>query len=135
MMSLNFAILCLLSASIVESAPVKSNFKLTLVHNNDMHSRFEQTGAMSDRCKDDASKCYGGFARISQKLKEIKKRSKDGEIANVLFLNAGDVYVGSPLFNIYKENISAEFMNALKPDVAVSCLLLGISHSYQVLTF
>jgi 5'-nucleotidase len=37
----------------------------------------------------------------------------------VLFLNAGDTYSGSIWFSLYKENITAEFLNAIKPDAMV----------------
>lgn len=42
-------------------------FELIILHNNDMHARFEQTDALSKVCKpEDAyyQKCYGGFARV-----------------------------------------------------------------------
>lgn len=38
----------------------------------------------------------------------------------VLYLNAGDTYMGTPWFNIYKDRIVTEFMNLLKPDAIVS---------------
>ena len=44
------------------------NFELVILHNNDMHGRFEQTNIYSNACKpEDAAggKCYGGIARIS----------------------------------------------------------------------
>lgn len=37
----------------------------------------------------------------------------------VLYLNAGDTYTGSIWFSLYKENITTEFLNHLKPDVMV----------------
>lgn len=38
----------------------------------------------------------------------------------VLYLNAGDTYTGTPLFNMYKDKIVTAFMNLLKPDAIVS---------------
>ena len=41
-----------------------------LLHNNDMHARFQQTDASSNVCsKEDANadRCYGGFARVASK--------------------------------------------------------------------
>lgn len=46
--------------------------------------------------------------------------SEDGEIPPVLYLNAGDTYTGTPWFTIYKDNITAAFLNLLKPDAMVS---------------
>ena len=38
----------------------------------------------------------------------------------MLFLNAGDTYTGTTWFTLYKDNITAEFLNVLKPDAMVS---------------
>ncbi|XP_055602281.1 protein 5NUC-like [Uranotaenia lowii] len=46
------------------------NFQLIILHNNDMHARFEQTGAYGNDCQpaDVANnRCYGGFARVAHK--------------------------------------------------------------------
>lgn len=55
----------------VHAAPRSSdNFQLIILHNNDMHARFEQTGAYGNDCQpaDVASnRCYGGFARVAHK--------------------------------------------------------------------
>lgn len=55
----------------VHAAPrqeATDNFSLIILHNNDMHARFEQTDKYSNKCqKNDAElkKCYGGFARVA----------------------------------------------------------------------
>ncbi len=54
----------------VSSAPTadNENFKLIIIHNNDMHARFEQTNVYANECvKSDAqkNKCYGGFPRVA----------------------------------------------------------------------
>lgn len=39
-----------------------------ILHNNDMHARFEQTSIDSGKCTPDlanTNKCYGGFARVA----------------------------------------------------------------------
>jgi 5'-nucleotidase len=99
------------------------NFKLIILHNNDMHARFEQTNAASGRCKEDDAlnnRCYGGFARVAHEVRRYKKKAEDGEIPPVLYLNAGDTYTGTPWFSIYKDNITAAFLNVLKPDAMVT---------------
>lgn len=98
------------------------NFKLIILHNNDMHARFEQTNAASGRCKDEDAQnnlCYGGFARVAHEVRKYKKKAEDGEIPPVLYLNAGDTYTGTPWFTIFKDNITAAFLNMLKPDAMV----------------
>lgn len=100
----------------------KSALDLIILHNNDMHARFEQTDKFSANCNPDeviANKCYGGFARVSYILKQYRDRSETGG-PSVLYLNAGDTYTGTPWFTIYRERIVTEFMNILRPDAIVS---------------
>ncbi len=57
------------SSTFVNAGSISRNAPLELIilHNNDMHARFEQTSANSNVCsKDDITnnKCYGGFARV-----------------------------------------------------------------------
>lgn len=108
--------------SFIDSLREPSNLKLIVLHNNDMHARFDQTGELSDVCRQNDAEnnnCFGGFARVANVVRNFRKRAKAGEIPSVLYLNAGDVYTGTPLFAMHKENISAEFMNVLKPDAMV----------------
>ena len=61
------AALCLSLADCV-SVSINSPLELIILHNNDMHARFEQTAANSNTCgKDDITnnRCYGGFARVA----------------------------------------------------------------------
>lgn len=49
----------------------KPTMDIIILHNNDMHARFEQTDALSKVCKEQdvlMSKCYGGFARVAHML-------------------------------------------------------------------
>jgi len=51
---------------IVPRADVATEF--IILHNNDMHARFEQTSVTSGICsQEDANtnQCYGGFARVA----------------------------------------------------------------------
>uniref|UniRef100_A0A1Q3FBL0 Apyrase n=1 Tax=Culex tarsalis TaxID=7177 RepID=A0A1Q3FBL0_CULTA len=103
-------------------APPKSDdppaLQLVILHNNDMHARFEQIGAYGNECQpaDVASnRCYGGFARVAHKVREYRAKEANGGLP-VLYLNAGDTYTGTPWFAVYKDNITAAFLNLLKPD-------------------
>ncbi|CAB3246864.1 unnamed protein product [Arctia plantaginis] len=105
------------SASIVK--PSGENFELLILHNNDMHARFEQTSQLSGACTTadrEAGKCYGGFPRVAHVVKEARRAAQTGEGPPVLYLNAGDTYTGTAWFTIYKWKIAAEFINALQPD-------------------
>uniref|UniRef100_A0A1Y1LV72 5'-nucleotidase n=1 Tax=Photinus pyralis TaxID=7054 RepID=A0A1Y1LV72_PHOPY len=93
------------------------NLKLLILHNNDMHSRFEETSRTSGTCKD-KSNCYGGFGRVLHVVREARKAAADGTGPPVLFLNAGDTYTGTSWFSVHKWRIAADFMNLLQPDVA-----------------
>ena len=123
-MIVQLTLVSLLMAAAVNSAPKKDeSFKLIILHNNDMHARFEQTGVLSNKCtKDDAdkNKCYGGFARVAHEVRRFRKDAEDGKIPKVLYLNAGDTYTGTPWFTIFKDKITAEFLKILKPDATVS---------------
>jgi 2',3'-cyclic-nucleotide 2'-phosphodiesterase (5'-nucleotidase family) len=89
----------LLLAAHTSSAPSQQltdeHFKLIILHNNDMHARFEQTNAASARCTDEDNandRCYGGFARVAHVVRDYRRRADAGEIPRVLYLNAGDTY-------------------------------------------
>lgn len=93
-----------------------------VLHNNDMHARFEQTSQHSTACHpDDAinNRCYGGFARTSSLIKKYRHAADNGG-PKTLYLNAGDTYTGTPWFTIYKDKIVSAFLNMLKPDAMVS---------------
>lgn len=64
------AVSTVLLAMTVDGQPAAAPMELIILHNNDMHARFEQTDALSKECRQDdvlLSKCYGGFARIVYK--------------------------------------------------------------------
>ncbi|KAL0821636.1 hypothetical protein ABMA28_005077 [Loxostege sticticalis] len=113
-------VVALSSSSVVQSPSAKDGtFELLILHNNDMHARFEQTSQLSGTCtaRDrEAGKCYGGFPRVAYVVKEARKAAASGEGPPVLYLNAGDTYTGTAWFTIYKWKIAAEFINALQPD-------------------
>lgn len=88
--------------------------KVLLLHNNDMHARFDEIGSKDGICKSKDT-CYGGFARIIQAVKEIKKDQAGKR--NVIFLNAGDTFQGSPYFTIFGWPIVADLIDYLKFDV------------------
>ncbi|XP_049876221.1 uncharacterized protein LOC126373907 [Pectinophora gossypiella] len=116
------AVVTITSTSVVKSpmvTPGDGKLELLILHNNDMHARFEQTSQLSGACTAadrEAGKCYGGFPRVAHVVKEARRAAASGEGPPVLYLNAGDTYTGTAWFTIYKWKIAAEFINALQPD-------------------
>jgi 5'-nucleotidase len=97
------------------------NFKLLIVHTNDMHSRFNQTSKTAGVCTPaDAAnnQCYGGFARVSEAVTLARSRSRQAN-TQCLFLVAGDIYQGTIAYTVYKWKIVSKLTNMLKPDAMV----------------
>lgn len=113
---------CLQSLHAAPKLVDDGKLELLILHNNDMHARFEQTSINGNKCSltdVTANQCYGGFARVAHEVREYRKQAENGG-TSVLYLNAGDTYTGTPWFQLYKENITSTFLNALKPDAIVS---------------
>lgn len=46
----------------------RDTFDFLLLHNNDMHGRFDETDEYTNQCEAEdkkLNKCYGGFARVA----------------------------------------------------------------------
>lgn len=89
-------------------------FEMTLLHVNDIHVKIEETNKYSSTCKPrdkEAGQCYGGVARLSQAVKEIKGKEK-----NVLWLNGGDFYQGTVWYTQFKWRVVSLFNNMLNFD-------------------
>jgi 2',3'-cyclic-nucleotide 2'-phosphodiesterase (5'-nucleotidase family) len=65
--------------------------QLTILHTNDTHSHLYPFGPWDQ---------YGGMARMSYLIKQLKRRDSRGN-NSVLTLNSGDVFVGTFVFNKY----------------------------------
>ncbi|GJQ84628.1 hypothetical protein Trydic_g12658 [Trypoxylus dichotomus] len=90
----------------------EEEFEMIVLHNNDMHARFEQTKDSID------GRYVGGFARVATVVRQARKDAAAGKEPPVLYLNAGDTYTGTIWFSVHRWKIAARFLNALKPDVA-----------------
>ncbi|XP_008559671.3 protein 5NUC [Microplitis demolitor] len=116
-----FGVILLLPVS--ESYDKNTNnkeWRLNIVHTNDIHGRFEETsgGEAALPCEGHIGgdgTCYGGFPRISTLVKQERERSKASNIP-ILYLDAGDIFEGSKLFNKYEDIISYRLFNALEPN-------------------
>lgn len=115
------------------------NLELLLLHNNDMHARFEETTSSSGTCTEaDRPTCIGGFARVAHLVRKAKKMARDGTGPQVLFLNAGDTYTGTAWFAVHKWKIARDFLNVLGIDVMVSgdvLLFYVMGYFWFVFTF
>lgn len=84
-----------------------------MIHLNDFHARFEQTGPRSEACHEGEEKdCVGGISRVSTAVNRLMN-----ERPNPIFLNAGDHYQGTLWYNVHRWNVTATFMNMLPHDV------------------
>lgn len=113
----------LIYLSLVTSVPVLTKeLEFVILHNNDMHARFEETNKFSSKCESlGSSKCYGGFARTAHVINEARNKAREGKGPEVLYLNAGDTFTGTAWFVVHKWNIVIDFLfGVLVPDAAVS---------------
>ncbi|MBD2702905.1 metallophosphatase [Spirosoma sp. BT702] len=79
---------------------------LTILHTNDVHSRLDPFPMDGSR---NAGK--GGVARRATLIRKIRQ-----EQANVLLFDAGDIFQGTPYFNLYKGEPEILAMNQLGYD-------------------
>lgn len=81
---------------------------LTILHTNDVHSHIDPFPA------DDAKNPnMGGVSRRAALIEIIRKENN-----NVLLLDAGDVFQGTPYFNYYGGELEFKLMSMLKYDLA-----------------
>jgi len=85
-----------------------SGKKLTILHTNDTHSYIDPFAMDHLRY---AGK--GGAARRAALVKKIRSQEK-----NVLLLDAGDIFQGTPYFNYYGGELDFKLMSMMKYDVA-----------------
>ncbi len=81
-------------------------YKLTILHTNDVHSRIDPF-PMDDK----KFPGMGGAAKRAQIVQQIRKEEKQ-----VLLLDAGDIFQGTPYFNFYGGELEFKLMSAMKYD-------------------
>lgn len=86
----------------------KEYIKLTILHTNDTHSHIDPFPA-----NDPKYPGMGGFARRAEIIKEIRKAEK-----NILLLDAGDIFQGTPYFNMYGGEPELKLMSQMGYDAA-----------------
>ena len=77
--------------SVLLLSAAASCLDLTLLHTNDLHSRFDQISGRGSACRAKdlaAGNCFGGVSRIKYKVDQIKRENPN----KVVFVNAGDFF-------------------------------------------
>ena len=80
--------------------------KLVILHTNDTHSQVEPSEKSSLATSD-----MGGYARRMGVIEKIRSEEK-----NVLLLDAGDYWQGTPYFNFFNGRIEIDALNRMKYD-------------------
>ncbi len=80
--------------------------KIVILHTNDVHSQIEPIPLSS---KYHAG--MGGFAKRAEIVQQIRDEEE-----NVILLDAGDFFQGTPYFNFFKGELEVKLMNQLKYD-------------------
>lgn len=101
-------IVALVSCAPLRRVDAPASTRLTLLHTNDTHSRIEPFGPGNGNVSG-----KGGMAKRATLVKQLRK-----ELGNVLLLDAGDVFQGTPYFNRYKGVLDYKLMSMMGYDAA-----------------
>ncbi|NNE25476.1 MAG: bifunctional metallophosphatase/5'-nucleotidase [Saprospiraceae bacterium] len=82
--------------------------KLTILHTNDVHSRIDPFPMDGGR-----NAGLGGAAKRAQMITDIRAKEK-----NVLLLDAGDIFQGTPYFNFFGGELEIKLMSKMGYDIA-----------------
>jgi 5'-nucleotidase len=92
--------------SLLEAADYFSPLRLTILHTNDTHSRLEPFPMDGGR-----NQGMGGIAARARLISQVRQEEEQ-----VLLLDAGDIFQGTPYFNIYKGEPEIKAMTMLGYD-------------------
>ena len=101
------ALLSLSGLSLSSFSVIKEK-KITILHTNDVHSHIDPFPENHPR-----NPSMGGVAKRANIIEQIRK-----EESNVLLLDAGDVFQGTPYFNYYGGELEFKLMSMMKYDLA-----------------
>lgn len=82
--------------------------KITILHTNDVHSHIDPFPVSDPKYPN-----MGGAARRATLIESIRR-----ENPNVLLLDAGDIFQGTPYFNYYGGELEFKLMSMMKYDLA-----------------
>lgn len=98
----------LLLAENLKFLEVNSEHKLTILHTNDQHSRIEPFDASYTRNPN-----QGGFSRRAALIQKIRSEEK-----NLLLLDSGDIFQGTPYFNFFGGELEFKLMSMMGYDAS-----------------
>jgi 5'-nucleotidase len=81
---------------------------ITILHTNDVHSHIDPFPKNHSKFA-----LQGGAAKRAELINSIRKQNP-----NTLLLDAGDIFQGTPYFNLYHGKIEYDIMNYMQYDVA-----------------
>lgn len=94
--------------SLSSFSSIENTKKLTILHTNDVHSHIDPFPEDDPRNPN-----QGGAARRAVIIENIRK-----EEPNVLLLDAGDIFQGTPYFNYYGGELEFKLMSMMQYDLA-----------------
>ncbi|MGI4884432.1 MAG: bifunctional metallophosphatase/5'-nucleotidase [Janthinobacterium lividum] len=97
-----------LTNAAVAAPAAKAPVKLTILHTNDMHSRIEPFPEGGGQWAG-----LGGMARRSALIADVRARE-----ANVLLLDSGDIFQGTPYFNFFGGELEYKLMTRMGYDAS-----------------
>lgn len=86
----------------------KNHTKITILHTNDVHSHIDPFPSNDPKYPN-----MGGAAKRAALIEQIRTEEK-----NVLLLDAGDIFQGTPYFNMYGGELEFKLMSLMKYDAA-----------------
>ena len=92
----------------LSSFSTKKTKKITILHTNDTHSHIDPFPANHPK-----NPGMGGAARRANAIQKIRQEEE-----NVLLLDAGDIFQGTPYFNYYGGELEFKLMSMMQYDVA-----------------
>ena len=84
----------------------EGDVKITILHTNDMHSHIHPFTS-------GINKGLGGMAQRAGLINSIREKER-----NVLLLDAGDIFQGTPYFNFYGGELELKLMSEMKYDAS-----------------
>jgi 5'-nucleotidase/UDP-sugar diphosphatase len=91
-----------------------AEYKLTILHTNDFHARFEPISKYDGPCSAEDNgegKCFGGSGRLVTAINEARTRTN-----NSILVDGGDQFQGTLFYTYYKGALAAEMMNKMGYD-------------------
>ena len=92
--------------SLARAAEVFNPLKLTILHTNDTHSRLDPFPMDGGR-----NQGLGGIVRRAELIRKIREQEE-----HVLLLDAGDIFQGTPYFNLYSGEPEIRAMSEMRYD-------------------